>query len=137
MCRKSLTQTEGQSPRGTEPVCCEWQSPPDAISLAPGEVHLWLAILEVSDVVFSRLCASLSDDPQNALSRSATWGIGACTGSLAASFVTSYPATSFARPNPRISASTNLAGPNSAAEWSQATCISALHAPVASPRMQL
>jgi 4'-phosphopantetheinyl transferase len=62
MSMKSLTQTEGQSPRGTEPVCCEWQSPPDALYLAPGEVHLWLAILEVSDVVFSRVCGSLSDD---------------------------------------------------------------------------
>jgi len=58
----SLVQTEGQFPRGTDPVFCEWQSPPNALHLAPGELHLWLANLEVSDVVFSRLCASLSSD---------------------------------------------------------------------------
>jgi 4'-phosphopantetheinyl transferase len=58
----SLVQTEGQSPPGTDPVFCEWQSPPDALNLESGELHLWLANLEVSDVVFSRLYASLSSN---------------------------------------------------------------------------
>src|SRR6266849_4569811 len=64
----SLRQTEGQFPRGSDPVFCEWQSPPAALHLVPGELHLWLANLEVSDVVFRHLGRSLSiDEKEGAL----------------------------------------------------------------------
>ena len=48
---------------------CEWAAAPPELRLAPGEVHVWRASLEISEPEFHRIAPALSSDEQSRAER--------------------------------------------------------------------
>lgn len=48
---------------------CEWAGPPPVLQLAPGEVHVWRAFLEIAEPEFHRIASALSADEHSRAER--------------------------------------------------------------------